>query len=157
MKVPDGFIPDENLENATEVLLNPPYIGLEDLVLKEEDGFPDFINYGDLPQEYYPELDESKIEKAIYSNYTNSVIDMIKFRDKEYLSKNLKNVKQLFDEYNIESANRYDLCFLRKDEYALIIYSKSKDHANYSSKSDANFKEKAVNIYMQRFGFEEVK
>lgn len=160
MKIPNIFKPDD-VEDKTNSLLNQPEtIELEDLILKDDSGFFNFVSQGDLPAKYYPSLDESKIDEAVYVNYGSPLqatgilaVDIIKFRDKEYLVKNMDKVKVIIAENN---SGKYDLHPLIKNEYVILIYAESKKPENYSSWEE-DPKTKIISFYKQKFGFKEVE
>ncbi|MDP2907368.1 MAG: hypothetical protein Q8O03_05500 [Nanoarchaeota archaeon] len=157
MKVPKTFIPEYDVEDKTNSLLNPPKkIELEELILVEDSGVPHFISQEDLPIDNYKDFDPSKIEKAIYVDYGSPVIDIIKFRDKNYLAKNTDKVKSLVEKHNSEKLTQ-NLFALIKDEYVIFLYAESKNPGNYASQEVADFKTKAINFYKENFGFEEVE
>jgi len=157
MKIPDIFKPDD-VEEKTNSLLKPSLkrIELEELILKEDSGFSNFVSQGILPAKYYFQLDESKMDRTAYANYGSAVIDIIKFKDKEYLIKNIDKVKRIAREHNSERLVQ-NLFALIKNEYLIFIYAESKNPEDYALGEDLDFKTQAVNFYNQRFGFEEVK
>ncbi len=157
MKVPDIFKPDD-VEDKTNSLLNQPKkIELEELILIEDSGVPHFISQEDLPIDNYKDFDPSKIEKAIYVDYGSPVIDIIKFKDKEYLTNNVDKVKGIVKEHKHNKIITNNLFALVKDEYVIFLYTESKNPGNYASWEDTEFKTKAVNFYKENFGFEEVE
>jgi len=157
MKVPKTFIPEYDVEDKTNSLLNQPKkIELEELILIEDSGFSHFISQEDLPIDNYKDFDPSKIEKAIYVDYGSPVINIIKFKDKGYLANNIDKVKGIVKEHNNKIITN-NLFALVKDEYVIFLYAESKNPRNYASWENADFKTKAVNFYKENFGFEEVE
>jgi hypothetical protein len=157
MKVPKTFIPEYDVEDKTNSLLNQPKkIELEELILVEDSEGPHFISQEDLPIDNYKDFDPSKIEKAIYIDYGSPIIDIIKFKDKGYLANNIDKVKGIVKEHNSKALSN-NLFALVKDEYVIFLYAESKNPGNYASQEDADFKTKTVNFYKENFGFKEVE
>jgi len=150
MKVPNVFLPEKNLENATESLKNKRerrIKSLKELILDENADFPEFIYYealGIKESHTYRLLRESDISDGVFIDYGDPCVSIIEFKNKNLLIENIGVIRSIVKEFNDNKDISHKAYALLKEEYAVFVYADLKDP----------IKTRLVNAY-KRIGFKE--